>query len=151
MDAVDNTNKNMTDHNHHHQHNNNETHNHEEVKEENIKTSARNKKLPTTEYKLKPETVHKLVDHSVGAIAFGCGYHIAHQASLDLLNDVCCDYLTRISTLLRLSHETEGLRDSDSDFVDSLERVFHQVNIPSIANLHQFICKLDAINKKCHD
>lgn len=105
----------------------------------------------STQYKLKAETIYKLVDHSIGAIALDCGYHIVHQASLDLLNDVCCDYLTKISTLFRLSHETEDLRDSNSDFVDSLERVFHQINIPSIANLHQFICKLDAINKKCNN
>lgn len=96
---------------------------------------------------LKNETIYKLVDHSVGAIALECGYSITHQSSLDILTEVCCDYLKRISTLLRTAHDTEEWRDSNSDFVDSLERVFHQVNIPSAANLHQFVCKMQAIKK----
>lgn len=98
-------------------------------------------------YSLKTETIYKLVDHSVGAIALECGYHIAHQCSLDILNDVCCDYLKRIATLLRTACDTEECRDSESDFVDSLERVFHQMSIPSAANLHQFICKMQAIRR----
>lgn len=96
---------------------------------------------------LKDETIFKLVDHSVGNIALECGYHVAHQSSLDILTDVCCDYFRKIATLFRTAHDTEDLRDSDSDFVDSLERVFHQVNIPSAANLHQFICKMEAIKR----
>lgn len=98
-------------------------------------------------YSLKDETIYKLIDHSVGAIALECGYHIAHQSSLDILTDVCCDYLKKIATSLRIACDTEDWRDSDSDFVDSLERVFHQINIPSAANLHQFVCKMEAIKK----
>lgn len=101
----------------------------------------------TTSYNIKDETVYKLVDHSVGAIALECGYHMAHQSSLDILTDVCCDYFKKIATLLRIAHDTEEWRDSESDFVDSLERVFHQINIPSAANLHQFICKMEAFKK----
>lgn len=101
----------------------------------------------STKYKLKNETIYKLVDHSVGAIALECGYHIAHQSSLDILTDVCCDYFKRIATLLRTAYDTEEWRDVDSDFVDSLERVFHQINIPSAANLHQFVCKMQAIRR----
>lgn len=91
--------------------------------------------------------LHKVLNNSVGSIALGCGYHTAHQSSLDILNDVCQDYLTKICTLLRIAQDTENFRDSETDFVNSLERVFHQINIPSSANLHQFICKLDAIKK----
>lgn len=98
-------------------------------------------------YALKDETIYKLVDHSVGNIALECGYHVAHQSSLDILTDVCFDYCKKLATLFRTAHDTEDLRDSDSDFVDSLERVFHQVNIPSAANLHQFICKMQAIKR----
>lgn len=101
----------------------------------------------TKHYTLKDETIYKLVDHSVGNIALECGYHIAHQSSLDILTDVCCDYLRKIATLFRTSYDTENLRDSDNDFVDSLERVFHQINIPSAANLHQFVCKMQAIKR----
>lgn len=106
-------------------------------------------------HSLKDETVYKLAGHAVGAITLDCGYHLAHRASLDILTDVCCDYLRKIATLLRLAKDTEGWRDGDSDFVDSLERVFHQINIPSAANLHQFICKMEAIKKhqqqSCND
>lgn len=98
-------------------------------------------------YELKDETIYRLVDHSVGAIALDCGYQVAHQSSLDILTDVCCDYFKKISSLLRIAHDTEDWRDSESDFVDSLERVFHQINIPSAANLHQFICKMEAFKK----
>lgn len=98
-------------------------------------------------YALKDETIYRLVDHSVGNIALECGYHMAHQSSLDILTDVCCDYFKKIATLFRTSYDTEDLRDSNSDFVDSLERVFHQINIPSAANLHQFICKMQAIKR----
>lgn len=95
----------------------------------------------------KNETIYKLVDQSVGVIALDCGYHTAHQSSLDILTDVCCDYLSKIGTMLRTAYDTEEWRDSDSDFVDSLERVFHHVNTPSAANLHQFICKIQAIKR----
>lgn len=98
-------------------------------------------------YELKNETVFRLVNESVGSIALACGYHLADQSSLDVLTDVCCDYLKKISTLLRIAQDTEDWRDSDSDFIDSLERVFYQVNIPSAANLHQFISKLQAIKR----
>lgn len=98
-------------------------------------------------YNFRNETIYKLVDHSVGAIAHDCGYHIAHQSSLDVLTDVCCDYFKKIATLLRTAHDTEELRDSNSDFVDALERVFHQVNVPSSANLHQFVCKIQAVKR----
>lgn len=101
----------------------------------------------SNKWKLKNETVYKLVDHAVGSIAFGCGYHIAHQSSLDTLTDVCCNYLKKIATLLRDAQDTESWRDPSSDFVDSIERVFHQVNIPSVANLHQFVVKMEAIKK----
>lgn len=91
--------------------------------------------------------VNQLVSSSVASIALDCGYHHASQFSLDVLTDVCSDYLKKIATLLRLAHDTEDLRDSENDFVDSLERVFHQINIPSAANLHQFICKLKILRR----
>lgn len=96
---------------------------------------------------LKDETVYKMVDHSVGSITLECGYQFANQSSLDLLNDVCCDYIKKIATQFRMACDTEDWRDSDSDFVDSLERVFHQSNVSSAANLHQFICRMQAIKK----
>lgn len=96
---------------------------------------------------LRDETVHRLVEHSVKLIASECGYHKAHQFSVDVLTDVCCDYIKKITTSLSLSSENEDWRDSGSDFVNSLERVFHQMNIPSAANLHQFICRIDSIKK----
>lgn len=102
----------------------------------------------TTEgYELKDETVFRFLDESVGSIALSCGYHAADQSSLNVLTDVCCDYLKKITTLLRLAQDTEDWRDNDSDFVDSLERVFHQINIPSAAHLHQFISKIQAIRR----
>lgn len=93
------------------------------------------------------DTVNRLLSHSIGVIALDCGYHQAHQASLDILSDVCCDYIKKISSLLRVAVDTEDLRDPENDFVDSLERVFHQINIPSAANLHQFVCKMEAIKR----
>lgn len=111
------------------------------------KTRSNNIDTDSEEICLKDETIYRLVDHTVGAIALECGYHVAHQGSLDILTDVCCDYLRRIATLLRVSRETEHLRDSDSDFVDSLERVFHHLNVPSVANLHQFLKKLETIKR----
>lgn len=96
---------------------------------------------------LKNETVYKLVNQSVGNVALECGYNTAHQSSLEILTDVCCDYFKRMSTLLRETYDSDELRDSDSDFVDCLERVFHQMNVPSAANLHQFICKMQAIKR----
>lgn len=96
---------------------------------------------------LKDETIFKLVDHSIGAITLDCGYQIANQSSLDLLTDVCCDYLRKISTQFRTACDTEDWRDNNSDFVDSLERIFHQTNVSSSANLHQFICKIQAIKR----
>lgn len=100
-----------------------------------------------TNYKLKYGTIAKLANHSVATIAYDCGYHLAHESCLEILGEVCCDYMTKISGLLKLTSDTEEWREGESDFVDSLERVFHQLNIPSAANLHQFICKLDAIKK----
>ena len=104
---------------------------------------------PATRCSLHVETVNKLLAHSIGIITLDCGYHQAHQSSLDILSDVCCDYIRKISSLLRLAVDTEDWRDPECDFVDSLERVFHQVNIPSAANLHQFVCKMEAIKR--HD
>ena len=101
----------------------------------------------TPQFSLNSETIYKLIDHSVGAIALECGYHTAHQSSLDILNDVCYDYLRKIATLLRIAHDTEDWRDNESDFVDSLERVFHQIHVPSVANLHQFINQVRAIKR----
>lgn len=98
-------------------------------------------------YSLKDQTVFKLVANSINSIVVECGYQAASQSSLDILNDVCCDYLKKIATLLRMACDTEDLRDQGNDFVDSLERVFHQINIPSAANLHQFICKIQAIKR----
>lgn len=98
-------------------------------------------------YELKNETVSRLLNQCVGSIALACGYHVADQESLYVLSDVCCDYLKKITTLLRIAQDTEDWRDGDSDFVDSLERVFYQINIPSAANLHQFIIKLQAIKR----
>jgi len=95
---------------------------------------------------LKRGTVHKLLGLSVGLISLECGYHEAHQSSLEILNDVCCEYLKKIAISLRAAHDTAAWRD-ESDFVDDLERVFHQMNVPSSANLHQFICKLEAIKR----
>lgn len=107
-----------------------------------------NKTNKSTEaYDLKDETVFRLVNESVGTIALECGYHLAEQSSLDVLTDVCCDYFKKITALLRIAQDTEEWRDSDSDFVDSLERVFYQINVPSAANLHQFICKIQAIKR----
>lgn len=95
---------------------------------------------------MKDSTVFRLVEHSVGEIALESGYYVAHQSSLDILSDVCCNYIKQITNNLHLANETEGWRD-ESDFVDSLERVFHQLNIPSVANLHQFVCKMQIIKK----
>lgn len=114
---------------------------------DHLQTSQTSGGLNNKKCKLKKETIYKLVDHSVGAIAFECGYHIAQETSLDILTDVCCDYIKKIATLLRSAQDTEDWRDGESDFVDSLERVFHQINIPSAANLHQFICRMEAIKK----
>lgn len=93
------------------------------------------------------ENIYKLVDQSVGLIAKECGYHLAESASLEILTDVCCEYLRQLSTKLKTNLETEGWRDPNNDFVSSLERVFHQLNIPSAANLHQFISRMDAIKR----
>lgn len=98
-------------------------------------------------YELKNDTVFNLVAHSISTITNDCGYQSAHQASLDILTDLCCDYIKKISNNLKFAHETSDWRDSENDFVNSLERVFHQLNIPSAANLHQFICRIDAIKK----
>lgn len=101
----------------------------------------------TKSRRMKDETVFQLVNSAVGFISLECGYQLADQSSLDILNDVCCDYIRKISTSLKLVQETEEHRDSESDFVDSLERVFHQLHVPSVANLHQFICKMEAIKR----
>lgn len=100
-----------------------------------------------SEYYLKNSTVYRLVEHSVSGIALECGYQKAHQFCLDVLTDVCYDYINKIATSLRFCHEVEEWRDNGSDFSDNLERVFHQMNIPSAANLHQFICRMDAIKR----
>ena len=99
------------------------------------------------QFDLRNERVHKLLDHSIGLIALECGYHMTTQSSLDTLNDICCEYLKKIAHLLRVAQDTESWRDSESDFVDNLERVFHQIHVSSSANLHQFICKMAAIRK----
>lgn len=98
-------------------------------------------------YELKNETVYRLVSESVGSIALASGYQAADQSSLDVLSDICCDYLKKITTLLRIAQDTEHWRDGDSDFIDPIERVFYQINIPSAANLHQFITKIKAIKQ----
>lgn len=108
---------------------------------------SNNKPNQSDGYDLKNETVFRLVNESIGSIALECGYHMAEQSSLDILTDVCCDYFKKITALLRIAQDTEDWRDSDSDFVDSLERVFYQINVPSAANLHQFICKMQAIKR----
>ena len=99
------------------------------------------------QFDLKNDSVHGLLNHSIGLITFECGYHMATQSSLDILDDVCCEYLRKISTLLRIAQDTEDWRDSENDFVDNLERVFHQAHVSSAANLHQFICKMAAIKR----
>ena len=96
---------------------------------------------------LNDETVYTILDYSISDITQDCGYHQAQQASLEILTDVCSDYIKKMATLLRVAVDTEDWRDSESDFVDSMERVFHQINVPSAANLHQFICKMEAIKK----
>jgi len=113
----------------------------------NLDPPSREIDCDDVKYRLKNETVYRVVDHAVGAIALECGYQVAHQSSLDILTDICCDYMKKVATLLRTAHETEDSRDTNSDFVDSLERVFHQINIPSAANLHQFVCKMQAIRR----
>lgn len=96
---------------------------------------------------LKNATINRLVEYSVSSIALESGYQKAHQFSLEILTDVCCDYLKKMTSLLRLACESEDSRDTGNDFVDSLERVFHQMNIPSAAILHQYTCRIDAIRK----
>jgi hypothetical protein len=96
---------------------------------------------------LTDKTVYKLLDRSIGMITLDCGYHLARRSSLDVLTEVCCDYIKKISSLLRNAVDTDDWRDSECDFVDPLERAFHQVNIPSAVNLHQFVCKIEAIRK----
>lgn len=108
---------------------------------------SNDEKLPGNIYELKNETVLGLVAHSISNITNDCGYQSSNQASLDILTDLCCDYIKKITTNLKFANETSDWRDSENDFVNSLERVFHQLNIPSAANLHQFICRIEAIRK----
>lgn len=103
--------------------------------------------IPLCDIRLNESTVRNLMDSSIGVITSNCGYHAAQQSTLDILNDVCCDYIKKIANLLRVSIDTEDWRDEDSDFIDSMERVFHQMNVPSLAIIHQYVCKTRAIQR----
>lgn len=96
---------------------------------------------------ISQSAVFKLVEHSVSSISLNCGYKFATKASIDILTDVCCDYIQKITSTLRTVCDTSDLRNAECDFADELDRVFHQINVPSIANLYEFISRMNAIKK----
>lgn len=68
------------------------------------------------------------------------GYDDAKESALDLMTDVTGQYLQKLTQVLRQVTDTADLRpqEDSQDFVDSLDRAFHECRVPSLLELHRF-------------
>jgi hypothetical protein len=81
--------------------------------------------------------VKQLVRRALILIAVHYGYEITSESILDLLVDILCEYLLRMCQTIRSVSDSIALRSSN-DFIDVIDRVFHEMNVPNFESLRQY-------------
>lgn len=86
---------------------------------------------------LNQKAVKQLVRRSLILITVFYGYENTTESILDLLVDITCEYLSRMCQSIRSATDSIELRSSN-DFVDVIDRVFHDMNVPDFESLRQY-------------
>jgi hypothetical protein len=81
--------------------------------------------------------VKQLVRRALILIAVHYGYENTSESILDLLVDILCEYLLRMCQTIRSVSDSIALRSSN-DFIDVIDRVFHEMNVPNFESLRQY-------------
>nr|CAD7263783.1 unnamed protein product [Timema shepardi] len=88
-------------------------------------------------FKLSSINTRHILRKSVAAVLAHIGYELASQTVLDTLTDVADSLLNKFAVALHNAFERERLR-GPTGFPDIVERVFHEMGLGSILNLHDF-------------
>ncbi|KAI0215850.1 hypothetical protein LSAT2_032072 [Lamellibrachia satsuma] len=83
---------------------------------------------------------HKLLKRSVATLCAHSGYDSCSESVLDTMTDICGEYFLQLTKLLRRSVDTEAQHGMDG-FQDPIERVFHEMGVGSMMNLHTHYTK----------
>jgi len=81
--------------------------------------------------------VKQLMRRALVLITVFYGYENTTESILDLLVDITCQYLLRMCQTIRSATDSVELRSSN-DFVDVIDRVFHDMNVPDFESLRQY-------------
>ena len=83
------------------------------------------------------KAIKQLLRRAVIVIAVFHGYDTTNQSVIDLLVDILSEYLCRLCETLRTTNDSLELMSSN-DFIDVMDRVFHDMNVSDFESLRQY-------------
>ncbi|XP_033611268.1 STAGA complex 65 subunit gamma isoform X3 [Cryptotermes secundus] len=87
--------------------------------------------------RLSSNSAKKILRKSVATLFAHIGYDNASQCVLDTMTDVTEEYIQKFTHLLRVAVDQESVSGS-AGFPDAMERVFYEMGVGSVRNLHVF-------------
>lgn len=88
-------------------------------------------------FELDEQVLGLIMKKSVAIICAHAGFEKTTESVLNMLTDIACEILRKITQLLRLAVDREAMCGSHG-FPDALEQVFHKIGLGSIRSLQVF-------------